>query len=101
MVDAMINDILSFGSPGVEEVRWLKPVRPNDTLHACLTIVEAVPSKSRADLGILKSKSEVFNQFGEHALTLNGVPFFGCFPSRVAQIPDAAKGDECVEGPTN
>ena len=101
MVDAMINDTISFGSPGVDEVRWLKPVRPDDTLQACLTILETIPSKSRADLGILKSKSEVCNQFGEHALTLNGVPFFGCFPSRDAQTSDAAKGDECVEGPTN
>ena len=93
MVDAMINDTISFGSPGVDEVRWLKPVRPNDTLQACLTIVETVPSKSRADLGILKSRSEMFNQFGELVLTLNGVHFFGRFPLRDAQTHEVAEGD--------
>ena len=89
----MINDTISLGSPGVDEVRWLKPVRPDDTLQACLTILETIPSKSRADLGILKSKSEVFNQFGELVLTLNGVHFFGRLPSRDAQTYDAEDGD--------
>ena len=93
MVDAMINDTISFGSPGVDEVRWLKPVRPDDTLQACLTILEMVPSKSRAERGILKSRSEVFNQFGELVLTLKGVHFFGRLPSRDAQTEDVEDGD--------
>jgi len=82
MVDALINDTISLGSPGVDEVRWLRPVRPNDTLHAYLIIVETTPSKKRAELGILKSSSEVFNQSGELVLTLNGVHFFGRRPSQ-------------------
>jgi acyl dehydratase len=78
----MINDTISLGSPGVDEVRWLRPVRPNDTLHASLTILETKPSNRRADLGILKSRGEMFNQSGELVLTLNGVHFFGRSPSR-------------------
>src|SRR5215469_4322430 len=75
MVDALINDTISLGSPGVDEVRWLKPVRPNDTLHACITILDAVPSNSRAELGILTSSSEVFNQSEELVLKLKGTHF--------------------------
>jgi acyl dehydratase len=77
----MINDTISLGSPGVDEVRWLRPVRPNDTLHARLTILETKPSKRRAELGILTSSSEVFNQSGELVLTLKGVHFFGRRPA--------------------
>ncbi|HVB72085.1 MAG TPA: MaoC family dehydratase [Ktedonobacteraceae bacterium] len=77
MVDEMINDTISMGSPGVDEVRFLKPVRPGDTLRARLTIVDSTPSKSRANMGILKSKSEVFNQQEELVLTMNGVHFIG------------------------
>jgi acyl dehydratase len=91
MVDALINDTLSLGSPGVDEVRWLKPVRPNDTLHARLTIVDAVPSKRRAELGILTSSSEVFNQSGELVLTLKGVHFFGRRPSQHGKTHDGAE----------
>jgi acyl dehydratase len=93
IVYALINDTISFGSPGVNEVRWLKPVRPNDTLQACLTIVETVPSKRRADQGILTSSSEVFNQSGELVLTLFGIHFFGRSRSRDAQTRDVEEGD--------
>ena len=82
MVDAPINDTISLGSPDVDEVYWLRHVRPNDTLNASLTIVDTTPSKKRAELGILSSRSEVFNQSRELELTLNGVHFFGCQPSQ-------------------
>ena len=78
----------------------MKPVRPNDTLHASLTIVETTPSKRRADLGILKSRGEMFNQRGELVLTLGVVHFFGRSPSREAQTRDAEVGDECAQGLT-
>lgn len=91
MVDVLINDTISLGSPGVDEVRWLKPVRPNDTLHASLTIVDAVPSKRRAELGILTSSSEVFNQSGELVLTLKGVHFFGRRPAQNGRTHDGAE----------
>ena len=90
MVNVLINDTISLGSPGVDEVRWLKPVRPNDTLHARLIIVNAVPSKRRAELGILTSSSEVFNQSGELVLTLKGVHFFGRRPIKQARTNEEA-----------
>jgi acyl dehydratase len=90
MVDALINDTISLGSPGVDEVRWLKPVRPNDTLHAYFTILDAVPSKSRAELGILTSSSEVFNQSEELVLKLKGIHFFGRRPIQQASTNEEA-----------
>jgi acyl dehydratase len=89
----MINDTISLGSPGVDEVRWLRPVRPNDTLHARLTILETKPSKRRAELGILTSSSEVFNQSGELVLTLKGVHFFGRQPTQNGRTLDGAESE--------
>ena len=54
MWDAFLADAASLGSPGVDEVRWLKPVRPGDTLRARFTVVEAVPSRSKPDRGVVR-----------------------------------------------
>ena len=93
MVDTFINDTISLGSPGVDEVRWLKPVRPNDTLHAHLTIVDTNPSKRRAELGIITSSSEVFNQSGELVLTLKGIHFFGRRPIQQARTHEEVEAE--------
>src|SRR4051794_12307010 len=53
-VDAVLNDTASMGSPGVEELRWLVPVRPGDTLRGRATVLEATPSGSRADRGTVR-----------------------------------------------
>jgi acyl dehydratase len=51
-----------LGSPGVDEVRWLKPVYPNDILRVETEILDKRPSRSRADMGSFRSKATVFNQ---------------------------------------
>jgi acyl dehydratase len=76
MWDAFLKDAASLGSPGVDEVRWLRPVRPGDTLRARFTVVEAVPSRSKPDRGVIRSLSEVFNQHGELVMTLRGLGLF-------------------------
>jgi acyl dehydratase len=80
MWDSYLKDTASLGSPGVDEVRWLKPVRPGDTLRARFTVLEAVPSRSKPDRGIVRSLSEVFNQHGEVVMTLRGLGMFGRRP---------------------
>ena len=80
-VDGLLNETASMGSPGVEDVRWLKPVRPGDVLRATFTILGCTSSKSRADLGILRSKSEVFNQSDELVMSIVGIHFIGRRPS--------------------
>ncbi|HEX9818292.1 MAG TPA: MaoC family dehydratase [Methylomirabilota bacterium] len=81
MWDAFLADAASLGSPGVDEVRWLKPVRPGDTLRARFTVVEAVPSRSKPDRGVVRSFSQVFNQYGEVVMSLRGLGLFARRPA--------------------
>ena len=80
LVDGMIGLTASIGSPGVDRLRWLKPVRPGDTLQARITILEATPSRSRPDRGIVRSRGEMVNQAGEVVMDLDAVNFFGRRP---------------------
>lgn len=83
LVDGFIDSVAeSLGSPGVDKVEWLKPVRPGDTLTGRLTIRELIPSKSRADRGTIKTLGEMINQKGEVVMTIRGVGFFGRRPVR-------------------
>ena len=81
MWDAFLADAASLGSPGVDEVRWLKPVRPGDTLRARFTVVEAVPSRSKPDRGVVRSFLEVVNQHGEVVMSLRGLGLFARRPA--------------------
>src|SRR5262245_35560075 len=81
MWESYLKDTASLGSPGVDEVRWLKPVRPGDTLRARFTVLEAVPSRSKPDRGIIRSLSQVFNQHGEVVMTLRGLGLFARRPA--------------------
>jgi acyl dehydratase len=81
MWETYLVDTASLGSPGVDEVRWLKPVRPGDTLRARFTVVEAIPSRSKPDRGVVRSLSEVLNQHGEVVMTLRGLGLFARRPA--------------------
>jgi acyl dehydratase len=78
--DTLLKDAVSLGSPGADEVRWLKPVRPGDTLRARFTILEAIPSRSTPDRGVLRTLTEMLNQDGETVMTLRGLGMFGRRP---------------------
>ncbi|NHC05773.1 acyl dehydratase [Azonexus fungiphilus] len=58
----------SLGSPGIDELRWLAPVRPGDTLHTCIEVLELRPSKSKPDRGIARFRYQAVNQRGEAVL---------------------------------
>src|SRR5215813_10959241 len=62
----------SLGSPGIDEVRWLQPVRPGDTLSAVVHIVDVRPSTSKPDRGIVTVKYTTKNQRGEAVMTMVG-----------------------------
>lgn len=81
LVDGLLNDTISMGSPGVDAVRWLRPLRPGDTLRARFTVLEATPSKSRSTMGIIRSRLEAFNQDDEPVMTLEGIHFVGRRPA--------------------
>lgn len=59
-------------SPGFKKLRWLKPVRPGDTLSYSTTSWRRVPMGSRTDVGIIQSKSQAVNQHGEMVMTFIG-----------------------------
>lgn len=80
LVNGLLKDTASLGSPGVDGVQWLKPVRPGDRLSARLRVLEATPSKSRPDRGIVKSQGEMTNQAGELVMTIRATNFFGRRP---------------------
>lgn len=82
LYDGFVKDAASMGSPGVDEVRWLKPVRPGDTLTARFTVLETIPSRSKPDRGIVRSLSEMLNQHGETVLTMKGMSLLGRRPAR-------------------
>lgn len=71
MVDHMnANKQAGLGSPGVENLRWLKPVYPGDTLRCEHVTLEKRRSESRPEMGIMKGKITVFNQNDEQVMTM-------------------------------
>lgn len=63
----------SLGSPGLDELRWLKPVRPGDTIHVEATVTEVRPSRSKPDRGIVVMSYAVKNQKDETVMTLTAL----------------------------
>lgn len=61
-----------LGSPGLDELRWVKPVYPGDELSVEVELIEKRRSKSRPDMGLTKSRQTVFNQHGEVVMTMIG-----------------------------
>src|SRR5438874_441666 len=80
MWDTFLVDTASLGSPGCDEIRWLTPVRPGDTLRARFTITEVVPSRSKPDRGMVRTFTEILNQHGEIVMTVRGLGLFGRRP---------------------
>jgi acyl dehydratase len=68
--DGFLFESASMGAPGVDEVRWLAPVRPGDTLTMRRTVLEARVSNSKPDRGFVTLLFEVFNQAGRLVMTL-------------------------------
>jgi len=79
-VDEVLNQAITHGSPGLNELRWLKPVRPGDTLRVRVTVMESTPSRSRPQMGIVHFKEEVINQADECVMTMIIVQFLGRKP---------------------
>src|SRR5699024_839340 len=65
MVDNYLSTVAGLASPGVDEVRWVRPVRPGDHLVLRVTVLEARPSRSKPDRGVIFSLMEALNQNGE------------------------------------
>lgn len=71
MVDnMMVHEQAGLGSPGIEDLRWLKPVYPGDTLRCESEVLEKRRSASRPEMGLFKSQLTVFNQHDEPVMTM-------------------------------
>src|SRR5271169_1646120 len=68
LYDGFLVDAASMGAPGIDEVKWLKPVRPGDSLSVRLTALEKREPKTRPDMGFVQFRCELLNQNGEVVL---------------------------------
>jgi acyl dehydratase len=86
MVDNFLCHSSSLGSPGLENLKWLKPVFPGDTLSLKHTIVESRAMASRPDVGLVRTVWEMSNQHGDKVLHMEG---YGMFRRRTPANLDA------------
>ncbi len=76
MVTNFLQTAASLGSPGLENVKWMKPVFPGDNLRLQHRILESRPMRSRPDVGLVRTHWEMFNQNGEQVLHMEGWGMF-------------------------
>jgi acyl dehydratase len=78
LVDRFLPKLASLGSPGIDELRWTRPVRPGDVLRIRVTVIEATRSRSKPDRGIVRTLVEVLNQDAEVVMSLKPMNIIGC-----------------------
>jgi len=76
MCDGYLLDSASLGSPGIDNLRWLKPVFPGDTLSVRMEVLDARPMASKPHVGLLRSRWEVRNQHEQPVMTMEGWGMF-------------------------
>ncbi len=84
MCDEYLLDAASLGSPGIDSLRWLKPVHPGDTLRMRMDVLEARPMNSKPHVGLVRSRWELHNQHGDTVLAMEG---WGMFRRREVPAP--------------
>jgi len=77
VVDGLLEESTSMGSPGIEKLEWLRPVRPDDPLTLTLEVLEARPSRSKPDRGSVKFGYVLVNRAGETVFTMAAWVIFG------------------------
>ncbi|MBH1944330.1 MaoC family dehydratase [Erythrobacter sp. YJ-T3-07] len=71
------QQVASLGSPGIDELRWIKPVYPGDTLRVESELIEKRRSKSKPHMGFTKTRQTTFNQHGEAVMSMIGNSIIG------------------------
>jgi len=84
VVDSVLGNSSSMGSPGLDKVRWILPVRPDDTLSVRYVTTQVKASASRPDRGVVWSIWEARNQNGELVCTVEGMGMYGRRPQELA-----------------
>ena len=78
LADKFLPKNASLASPGIDELRWLQPVRPGDVLRIRVSVLEATRSRSRPDRGMVRTLIEVLNQRGEVTMSLKPMNIIAC-----------------------
>ena len=78
IVDHYLPQTASLGSPGIDEIRWTKPVRPGDSLSLRISVLETKRSTSKPDRGMVRALIEVLNQNQECVMTMKGMNLMRC-----------------------
>jgi acyl dehydratase len=87
LVDHVLSPVSSLGSPGCDELRWLQPVRPGDTLDVRISFHVSRRSRSKPDRGLVAASIEILNQAGEVVMTMKTTLYLR---ARDPEPPDAA-----------
>ena len=85
MVTNFLSQTSSLGSPGLENIRWTKPVYPGDTLRLQSSVLEIKPMGRRPEVGMTRNLWEMFNQHGDLVLRMEG---WGMFRRRHPATPE-------------
>ncbi|MDP1978155.1 MaoC family dehydratase [Undibacterium sp.] len=80
VVDGFLANSSSMGSPGVDEIRWILPVRPGDILSVTAETTGSKPSASKPDRGVINTLWKAYNQEGKLVCTIAGMGMFGRRP---------------------
>ncbi len=80
-VESHVSKSVSLGSPGLDNIRWLKPVHAGDTITYFRVVLEKRASQSRPGVGLVKSRWEAVNEGGETVMTMEGWGMFGRRPA--------------------
>lgn len=78
VVDRFLSQVAGMGSPGVDEIRWLVPVRPDERLQVRVTVEQARRSVSKPDRGLLHTRMEVIGSDGVVRMRVRSVGLVGC-----------------------
>ncbi len=81
-VQHYLSHVASMASPGIDELRWLQPVRPGDSLSIRVSVLEANRSRSKPDRGLVRSFIEVLNQNREVVMSLKAMNILRCCETR-------------------
>ena len=89
LVERFLARGAALASPGVDELRWLKPVRPGDSLRVRVTVLTAIRSRSKPDRGLVRTSIEAVNQRGEVVMSMTAMNLFKCRSTSVDANPNS------------
>jgi len=92
-VDHFLPAEASLASPGIDELRWTRPVRPGDVLRLRVTVLEVTRSRSKPDRGMLRTLIEVLNQNDDLVMTLKPMNLLRCRPAAASGLSAFTPGE--------